>query len=54
MSLTFRVARQTATVLHFVFIGTTPSATFVDALGLVGDVKRLCLPCFDDYIFEHK
>ena len=32
---------NTATVLHFVFIGTTPSAAFVNVSGLVGDAKRL-------------
>ena len=44
---------NTATVLRFVFIGTTPLASFVDASGLVGDMKRLRLAHFDSY-FEHK
>ena len=41
---------NTATVLHFVFIKTTLSAAFIDASGLVGDAKQMCLPCFDDYL----
>ena len=41
---------NTATVLRFVFIGTTPSVAFVDASGLVGDTKRLHLPHFDGYV----
>ena len=40
---------NTATVLRFVCIGTTPSAAFVDASGLVGDAKRLRLPRFDGF-----
>ena len=43
-----------ATILLFVFIGMTPSAAFVDASGLVGDMKRLCLPCLFQWLFEHK
>ena len=39
---------NTATVFRFVFIGTTPSSGFVNASGLVGDVKRLRLPHFND------
>ena len=41
---------NTATVLRFVFIGTTPSAAFVNASSLVGDAKRLRLPRFDGYL----
>ena len=37
------------TVLHFVFIRTTPSAAFVNALSLVGDMKWLPLFCFDGF-----
>ena len=44
-----RVTRQTSTVLCFVFIGTTPSADFVNASGLYGDAKQLCLPRFDGF-----
>ena len=40
---------NTATVLHFVFIGTTPSAAFVSTSGLVGYVNRLHLPRFDGF-----
>ena len=40
---------NTATVLRFVFIGTTPSAAFVNASGLVGDAKWLRLPRFDGF-----
>ena len=46
--------RNTAPVLRFVFIGTTPSVAFVNASGLVGDAKRLCLPCFDGFCHERK
>ena len=53
-----RVTRQTATeqttntatVLHFVCTGTTLSAAFVNASGLVGDEKRLRLPHFNGYL----
>ena len=41
---------NTVTILRFVFIGTTPSTSFVNASGLVGDAKRLRLPRFDDYL----
>ena len=41
---------NTAAVLCFVCIGMTPSATLVDASGLVGDAKRLRLPRFDGYL----
>ena len=40
---------NTATVLRFVFVGTTPSAAFVNASDLVGDTKRLRLPCFHGF-----
>ena len=40
---------NTATVLRFVFIGMRPSAAFVNASGLVGDAKRLCLSHFDGF-----
>ena len=40
---------NTPTVLHFVFIGTTPSVAFVIASDFVGDAKRLHLPCFDGF-----
>ena len=43
---------NTATVLRFVFIGTTPSAAFTNTLSLVGDGKRLRLRHFD--VFSHK
>ena len=39
----------TATVLRFICVGMTPLVTFVDASGLVGDLKQLRLPCFDGY-----
>ena len=39
-----------AIILRFVFIGTIPSAAFIDASGLVGDAKRLRLPRFDGYL----
>ena len=35
---------NTVTILRFVFIGTIPSAAFVNASGLVGDAKQLHLP----------
>ena len=41
---------NTGTVLGFVFIGTTPSAAFVNASGLVGDAKQLHLPRFNGYL----
>ena len=41
---------NTATVLCFVCIGTTPLAVFVDASSLIGDTKRLRLPRFDGYL----
>ena len=47
---TFRVTRQKATVLQFVFIGTTLSATFGDAFGLVGEAKWLRLLHFNGYL----
>ena len=34
----------------FVFIWATSSVAFVDASGMVGDVKRLCLPHFNNYL----
>ena len=40
---------NTATILHFVFIGTTPTTAFVNASGLVGDMKRLHSPPFDGF-----
>ena len=41
---------NTATVLHFVFIGMTPSAAFVNASSLVGDAKRLHSHRLDGYL----
>ena len=41
---------NTATVLLFKFIGTAPSAAFVNASASVGDAKRLHLPRFDGYL----
>ena len=40
---------NTTTVLHFVFIWMTHWVAFVNASALVGDAKRLRLPCFDGY-----
>ena len=41
---------NTASVLCFIFIGMTPSAAFLDASRLVGDVKWQRLPHFNDYL----
>ena len=41
---------NTATVLRFVFIGTTPSAAFANASDLVGNAKWLRLPRFNGYL----
>ena len=46
--LSLRVTQQT-TVLCFVFIGTAPLAAFINALGLVGDMEWLRLPCFNGF-----
>ena len=45
-----KLTSNTAIVFHFVFIGKTPSVTFVNASGFVGDTKRLRLPRFDGYL----
>ena len=41
---------NTITVLRFIFIGTTPSAAFVNASGLAGDAKWLCLSVSDNLL----
>ena len=41
---------NTATVLRFICIRTTPLVAFVDASGLVGDAKWPRLPHFDRYL----
>ena len=40
---------NTVKVLHFVFIGTTPSVAFVNEPDLVGDEKRPRLFHFDGF-----
>ena len=43
---------NTALVLRLVFIEKTPSVAFVNASSLVGDAKRLRLPCFTGFCHE--